>query len=123
MKERMDNGSMTVDFKNIKYLEVEEVKGEYVVYYTYRPKLKLEKILLRKTFSNLNELKKFFNSHNMFMLGNYLINVENIEVIAEIKNELILPSVEIGLYTSNFPPVVILTTLKQWQAFKNLRLV
>jgi len=121
MKERFDNGSQIVDFDNIGYLKVKSVKGVYKVFFTYKPKLKLEEIELLKPFNNLMDIKNFFADRNFYMLEDYLINVNNIQMMRLVKGE-DSPSSLIEIIFSNFPAVVIKTSKTRWDSFKNLKL-
>ena len=122
MKERLNNGSSVIDFTNINYLEFKKNDDIYELYFLYRPKLKMDKVKIQKTFVSLNEMKKFLGDRNFYQFDKYFINVKMVQLIEEkiIKNS---PQIEVIIYSSNFVPLLITTTKNNWLSFKNSRLV
>lgn len=83
MKERLDNGSVHVNYDNIDYLEVREVDGRFKLFYPSKPKIKTEKIELPKVFSNLAASHRFMLGVGFIKVQNYYVNKNRYCVVSE----------------------------------------
>lgn len=123
MKERYNSGEMTVNYKNIDYLIVEKVQDRYIVYYEYRPKIKVEQVVIKNEFINLQKLREFMSKYNFHELGNYFINVDNYSMVEEISYNTKSKRYIIKFYMRSNVQFELSVTRDAWTSFKNNKLL
>lgn len=123
MKERYQSGKMTVNWKNIDYIETEKIGEGFNIYFLYRPKIKTEKLKILKKFNNASEMRSFFYNKSFFQLDKYFINVNNFSIIEEIEYHPNSQKQDIVLYMKNSQPLELTIPIMKWNDFKNSKLL
>lgn len=123
MRERYSSGKMTVDYNNIDYLIIKEVKDRFEIFYEFRPKIKTELVKLQRDFKSMLELRQFMQKHNFEQLGNYFINMKNYSVIEELSFNDKSKRYDIKFYMKSNIQFTINVARDTWTAFKNSKLL
>lgn len=120
--ERLDSGKMIVNFDNINVMKFKHHIDRFEIYLQYRPKIKVESIKILKEFVSQRDMEQFFIKKDIFILGEYLINVGKISITTETPVDE-MKMVEITFYFQDSAPLVIRAKRDLWAAFKSYRLV
>jgi len=122
-KERLDGGKQIVNYMNIDYLEAVKVDDGIELYYLFRPKIKTEKLKIKKVFNTFTDLSSYMTSLKFFKLGKYYINTFNFSIVDEGELHENNKKQNIILYMKSAQPLELTISKIEWNSFKNSRLI
>ena len=119
MKERLQNGSVHINYANIDYLEAREVDGMFKLFYPSKPKIKTEMLELPKSFTNMLNVNKFMKEIGYIKTQGFYINKNRFCVVSEGELSKTKREVTFQMMTSN---LIVNIPETEWLQIKNSQL-